>query len=312
MKERVIIAALAIAAVVGCSKDDGTFSGVMSGVEATFEASQIATRTTANTWENLDQVGIYMYQNGATDSSYSLARENVLYTSDASGNFKVGTSVTPIYYPQSDQVDFYAYYPHQATLAQDGYYTADITLQNTESGIDQGAVDFLTASLTEKGISSDALSFEFDHRLAMLTLVVTPKSSISTLKGVGVTLGEMNTQATFSTLTGELIASSAVSGSIEFLTVDNTTDAQDNVTKITATAIVLPEALGANAKVTFKFSETLSHSASFPTNTSFTAGMNHTYNVSVGYSDVSFEGESTINGWGSTTIDGIIDAEEDK
>lgn len=109
--KKLVLAAVAIAAMVSCDKNE-SFSDVSSDIEATFEASQIATKTLGNYWENNDQVGIYMYEAGETDNTYSLARENVLHTSDVSGNFVIGTGVTPIYYPQSDKVDFYAYYPY--------------------------------------------------------------------------------------------------------------------------------------------------------------------------------------------------------
>ncbi|MFR9649572.1 MAG: fimbrillin family protein, partial [Rikenellaceae bacterium] len=208
--KKIIIATFALVAMVGCTKEESVKIDTSSDVEATF-AAEIITRTSGNDWESADQVGIYMYESGTSDNTYSLARENVLHTSDASGNFTVYTGVSPIYYPQTDKVDFYAYYPYQAGIATT--YTADITAQNLSDGsFDQGAVDFVTASLTEKLKSEESLKFTFEHRLAMLTLVITPKESVPSLKDVEVSLGEINTQATFSVLTGALESSSGVMG----------------------------------------------------------------------------------------------------
>lgn len=318
--------------MVGCEKSE-TSVEMSSGIEAAFQASQIVTRTSGNSWEENDQVAIYMYQVGKTESSYSLARENVLYTADLSGDFTVAAGLSPIYYPQSDEVDFYAYYPYQAGIATT--YAADIAAQNLADGsFDQGAVDFMTASLEGQSKTGEAVGFEFDHRLAMLTIVVTHKTSITTLTGMEVTLSDINTQATFSTLTGEMIASGNVAGSIEFLTTETQTNSAGNVTEITATAIVLPEELGAEAKVTFTLSETESFTALFPDQTTFIAGKNHTYYITLG-TDVStgggsggsggsgggqgqedeilyFEGVGTINSWGSMVIDGVLDADEEE
>lgn len=326
-----LLLAAAVVAMVGCEKSETSIE-MSSGIEAAFQASQIVTRTSGNSWEDNDQVAIYMYQAGKTESSYSLARENVLYTADLSGDFTVAAGVTPIYYPQSDEVDFYAYYPYQAGIATT--YAADITAQNLADGsFDQGAVDFMTASLEGQSKTTEAVGFEFDHRLAMLTIVVTHKASITSLTGAEVTLSEINTQATFSTLTGEMIASGSVAGSIELLTAETKTDSASNATEITATAIILPEELDAEARVTFTLSETQSFTAMFPDDATFIAGKNHTYYITLG-TDVSsggstgggstggggsvedeilyFEGSGTITPWGSTVIDGVIDADETK
>ncbi len=311
--KKIIVATLAIAAMASCTKQESVEFDVSSDVVATFANAAIATRTSGNVWENTDEVGIFMYEADETDNTYPLAKENVLHTSDASGNFTVGTGLAPIYYPQTDVVDFYAYYPY-STLS--GWlYTADITGQNLEDGsFDQGAIDFMTAALTDKSKSETALKFTFEHRLSMLTFVITPKASVPSLKGVEVSLNDINTQATFSVLTGALEDSKDVKGAIKFLTSETETDTDGNVIKLTATAIVLPEVMNSAAKIKFKFSETLSHSASFPTAPTLEAGKNHTYNISVGYAEASFAGGSTITGWGESDLptDDIIDAEEDK
>ncbi len=299
--------------MAGCAKEASTLVEVSSQVAASFTASQISTRTSANTWEAGDQVGIFMYESGTTDGSYNLARENILHTSDLAGNFTVGTGLTKIYYPQSDKVDFYAYYPYQALTAA-GEYSASLTAQNLADGsFDQGAVDFLTASLTEKAKSDESLSFSFEHRLAMLTLIVTPQASISTLSGVEISLVDIETEATFSPLTGALSNTESATSNIEMLTQEGTADANGNIKELTASAIVLPTTLNSGAKVTLKFSDTLSHSASFPAGTTFEAGKNHTYNVSVGYNEVTFTSGSTIGTWGESTLpsDDTIYAEED-
>ncbi len=296
--KRIIIAALSIAAMFSCTKEEGISATPSSDVEVTFANAQIATRTSGNSWEEQDQVGIFMYETGKTDNTYSLVRENILYTSDKSGKFTVGTGIAPIYYPQEDKVDLYAYYPHDATLTTGWVTTIDIAGQNLADGsFDQGAVDFMTAKIEETDKSSDGESFEFDHRLSMLTFIITPKASISSLEGVKITLNNINTEASFSVLTGDIDTSAGdTTGSITLNGVASETDALGNVTEVTATAIVIPELLSSGAEIKFTFSD-FEHTAMFPVSPTFEVGKNHTYNISVGYEVPSF-GNSTIKDWG--------------
>lgn len=310
------IAALLITAVVSCTKEETPSVAVSSDTAVSFNA-QILSRTSGDDWEANDQIGIYMYEADQISlNDYALAKENVLYISDADGKFTVDTSNDPIYYPQTDKVDFYAYYPYQE-LDNDGYYEADITKQNLvdDPYFDQGAVDFMTATIEDATKSTTAESFTFYHKLSKLTLVITPKSSIASLSGLDVAITGINTQATFSPITGALIAAKAVTGSVNFYTTNTTTDVGGNVTKITATAIMLPEQISSEAKLTFKIGVTSSYTATFTTTPTFVAGKNHTYYISAGYSEASFapENGNSIEGWGENNdiSDIIIDAEMD-
>lgn len=320
--KRLALVAIAIVVVSGCAKEDSSASvDVSSDVAASFNNASISTRTSGSDWEADDLVGIYMYESSKTDDTYYLVKENVAYSSDESGSFTLSaTELEPIYYPQTDVVDFYAYYPYQAGVGSGTTYTADITAQNLADGsFDQGAVDFMTASLTEKSKSTESLSFEFSHKLSMITLVITPKSSVEAktgiLDGVVVKLEDINTQATFNTLTGDYIASKSLSGVVELLTENSETDGTD-VTKVTAVAIVLPETMPcATSKITFCFNDGTSHTALFPSDQTFEAGINYTYNISVGYQEASFNNTtnpSTITGWGNSdsVSSDTIDAEE--
>ncbi|MFI3319872.1 MAG: fimbrillin family protein [Rikenellaceae bacterium] len=307
--KRVIIAALALAAVVGCAKESVT-SGVSSDVVATFAGSEIGTRTTGNDWDGDENVGIYMFKEGETASSgYSLEKLNVNYTSDASGLFTVATDVTPIYYPQSQAVDFYAYYPYSADATTNDTYTLDLTAQNTGN---QGDVDFMTASLPNQSKQTTDISFAFDHKLAMVTLVILPNNSVADLKGLSATLTGTYSSVVANVITGGVtLPEPAVTGDINFATEDLETDADTGVvSKLQATAIVAPAALADGAKLSFSFESGQTFTASFPDGTTFGAGDNHTFNVSMGNLEATI-GVSTINGWDKSEndTDGVIDAE---
>ncbi len=304
--KRLTIAALAIAMVASCAKEESP-GDIASNTAVQFAQSQIVTRTIGSDWESLDEVGVYMYKASQTSvDNYALARENVHHISDDGGNF---TTSDLIYYPQSDMVDFYAYYPWESD--SDETYSINIAKQNVSEGVfDQGAVDFMTADITGQKKSTTALTFDFEHRLAMVTFVITHKASLTTLRGVEISIDGVNTTADFSKFTGLMDSSTtATPGSIDFETAETTIDANDNVTKLTATAILLPEQIGTSALITFKVSDTKSHTASFPVAASLSPGNNHTYNISIGYDMATF-GAATVTGWDVIPSTGALDAEE--
>ncbi len=291
---RLTIAALALVAMAGCEKESSV--DVASDVAVTFAASQIGTRASSD-WTGEEMLGIFMYEAGSTSKgTFELARENVLHTSDNTGTF---TTDSPIYYPQSGSVDLYAYYPYAGAEGDGTDYSLDLTKQNTASGgFDQAAVDFMTATpITGLTKNSGEVAFTLYHQLSQVTLVLTKQSSLTTLRGVEVSISDVNTAAVFSVIDGAM-GSSSTSGSILFMTEETAWDgavaADSNVTGLTATAILLPETISSSAVITFKVSDTVSYTATFPTTPTFEAGSNHTYNIEVGYLAASF---------GTTTID---------
>lgn len=303
---RGIIATLAIVAMVGCSKDNETthdvISDSISDVAVSFLHSNIATRTTGNEWDDDDEIGITMFRSGGMDLNYALSRFNAHYTTDSNGEFSTADDEEPIYYPQSDEVDFYAYYPYQEGVTTDNIYTVDLTLQNPSDGnFDQGAVDFITASIKGVTKSSDALSFSFDHMLSKLSFEITPDSTMSTLEDMVVTVTQIKTEGDFNALTGAYISSSNDVGSI-VLQVDSSTESNGDVTAMSVSAIVLPEAITADTKMTFKCKDGVIYPGHFATGTTFQAGKNHSYTVKINNGAALIE-ETTIDAWEASKND---------
>ncbi len=306
---RITIAALAIVAMVGCSKEDGSVD-VASDVAVSFVASQIGTRASSD-WAGGEQVGIFMYAAGETSKgSFDLSRENVLHESDDSGDF---STTYPIYYPQSSSVDFYAYCPYTGEEGDSSLnYTVDLTDQNPTGGFDHAAVDFMTASTKGKTKSDGAVTFTFYHELSMVTFVLEKGLSLETLRDVEVSIG-VNTVGVFSIVDGSM-SSSSTSGSIKFMTEETAWEDNDKVngavTELKATAILLPEKIIDEAVITFKVSDTESYTASFPVTPTFAAGYNHTYNIEVGYASAEFGSATIDQGWVDDNSSADLDAEE--
>ncbi len=312
--KRLVLSAFALAAMVGCAKDSETVAtDISSGVVATFAGAEIGTRTSGDTWEDGDDIGVYMFKENTLDVSYALAKQNVKYTTDGDGTLTYSDTTSPIYYPHTAAVDFYAYYPYVATEVSSGVFNIDMTAQNSgaDGAVDQGAVDFMTSMYSGATKSTDVVSFDFDHKMSMVTLVIVPNDNIESLRGLVVKLEDTDVVAQvdiFNNTQG--VAAGSTTGEILFKTFETTVE-DGYVTVLTATAIVIPGSVAETAIMTFAFEgaeET--YKAVFPTTTVFESGKNHTFNILAGYKGVTFA-TCTINEWGeSTTVTGeVIDTE---
>ncbi|MFI3267598.1 MAG: fimbrillin family protein [Rikenellaceae bacterium] len=295
--KRMIISALAIVAMVGCQEKIDTTTE-LSDVKAKFEGSYIDdTKTVGNSWENGDEVGVFMCDNGVTVTSLEA---NVGYSVDTYGTF---TEIDqPIYYPLEGKVDFYAYYPFQSDMSGTTYL-ADVTSQS-----DSGAIDLLTASIVNVDKASDAQSFVFGHALSMVVFNLNVEDNALSLEGLVVTLEGLNSKASFDVLSGEMIAGSA-SGSDNAITLETVESKVDeSVTAVTATAIVLPETTAAGAKLVFTFADGSSLSTKFDSQP-FVSGIRRTYNVVVGTGYVVFDSFG-ITPWGYEKDDTMYETEK--
>lgn len=295
--KRFFIVALAIVAMSSCNKTE-LYTETQEQIAAQFTSSEIATRTSGDSWIDGDRVGISMYSNG--DITTPLA-ENYEYSSDASGNFTEQRD--PIYYPASGTVDFYAYYPYQSVMS-DNIYLADISDQS-----DIGAIDFMIATLSDVSKSSLAQKLYFNHSLAMIELNVTLKKSLLTIEGAKVEIQGMNTTASIDILTGAIVeGTSDDAATLEMVTVEDDATAEGYVEALTATLIVLPETMGADVKLVFTLTsgEVLSASLS---GEEFVGGAITSYDVAVGYDEITFFG-STLEPWSEIEEDDKLVAQE--
>ncbi|MFI3320293.1 MAG: fimbrillin family protein [Rikenellaceae bacterium] len=312
--KRLVLSAFALATLVGCAKDSETVAtDISSGVVATFAGAEIVTRTSGDEWEDGDDIGVYMFKENSLDTSYALAKQNVKYTTDDIGTLTYSDTTSPIYYPHTAVVDFYAYYPYVATEVSSGVFNIDMTAQNSgaDGAVDQGAVDFMTSTCSGATKTTDVVSFDFDHKMSMVTLIIVPNDNIESLRGLVVKLVDTDVIAEVDVLKGaQGVAENSTKGEILFKTYE-TTVVDGYVTVLTATAIVIPGEVTDTAMMTFAFEgaeET--YKAVFPAKTAFESGMNHTFNILAGYKGVTFA-TCTINEWGeSTTVTGeVIDTE---
>ena len=249
-----------------------------AGIEATPKAPTYASGTS---WDPGDAIGIFMVENGTFD--ISLGAENKEYTTTAGdGDF---TAVAgDIYYPQSGDVDFIAYYPWQTGMDLTDPYEVDVSDQS-----DPEAIDLLWAMADNggSGYNSGGVAFAFSHMLTRIVLTAVNGDGLiaADLTGMTAKISGMNTKADFDLADGELDTPTDVAN----------IDLQHVAGKYEA--ILVPQSVVSDAmEVTFTLDNGAGEFVWKVPATTFEAGKEYTYTITLNRSgEITFTG--TINPW---------------
>lgn len=177
---------------------------------STAPETRVATDAAGNsTWEKDDPVGIFMVNHGAVTPVAGAA--NVAYQAAAAGaniSFVAAPGVTPLSFPTDEQVkvDFFAYYPYSASVA-DFIYPVNVADQSSPATLDllyakadNGGAGY-TKQHAREGWSVD---YVFDHQLVKLSLTLSLGSGLDGSSISAVRINGMNTTAKFNLSTGAL------------------------------------------------------------------------------------------------------------
>ncbi len=292
MKKFLIISAIFAAAILAASCNDKelevdeSFDG-----EVTFSSS-ISTRAIDSFWEVNDAIGVYMNETGGTLGALGVNAEYV--TESGNGNF---SSTDPLYYPESGNVDFLAYYPYVDKSSFNATsYGVDVSSQT-----DIAAIDLMVATATDVERSETAVKMNFEHKLASVVITVTVGDgwSLSDLVGTEIKLTGTDTEATYNLATDAI----KLGGSYDDITLNAAANGQS------AEGIVIPQTLD-NAK--FELTTASSGTFEFDVNTTkFEVGTQYSYEVMIDATGLTLI-NTTISSWkqeegllGSTGEDGV-------
>ncbi|MBC5614551.1 SUMF1/EgtB/PvdO family nonheme iron enzyme [Bacteroides hominis] len=299
----------------GCSRDDNFGPGGASDVAVSFTAGieQAAmpattaagvpqTRTTngGDSWLTTDAVGIFMLTAGGTlPGNIVSGTDNVRYAvTDASTGALSGG---PVYYPQSGNVDFVAYYPHGtvSTGAAAGTvnttdYTYNISLVGQTDAATQNTLDVLYARKANIAKSGTAVNLAFGHVLSKVTLNVKAgegiaQADIQNLAASAVVFGGMPVTATLALQDGRLTAGAV--GSFNPVKAATATAAYD----ATFTALVVPQNGTAGRTMVFTVGGK-TYTGPIPDTDAFRAGKHYIYPVTVSRTGV-IVGTPDISPW---------------
>jgi len=259
--------------IFGCNDDD-TVKGKFDGKPVRFNTEISGqTRASGTQWDNEDAIGIYMKKSGEALSTGSALAENKKHTTvGGNGEFVFATDADKIFFPETGNVDFIAYYPYQTPIT-DFKYPVNVGGSQTGKFKD---IDLLYSD-NETGInnSANSVNLQFAHKLATISLDVTEKGGKS-LSGMVVTIKGMKTRSSFSLVDGTFADdASSVANIIAVVTNVNGNTAN-------ADAIVLPVTGLTGAKIEFNIpSHGKTYEWDIPANQNYASGNRYTYEVEV-------------------------------
>ncbi len=286
---------------VGCSQDEGFADGGcrVAVVFNTSLAGQTAgplTKAAGTAWDTGDEVGIFMLTAGGTlpgnivDAGTAAAADNRLYTADASGVLSPPAG-NPIYYPQSGNVDFIAYYPHRTAPGTNPYiYKVDVSDQS-----DPAAIDLLYAKKPGVAKSQTAVPLVFEHQLSKLTIGVAKGTGMASVDftTMTVSIGGMPVTADFD-LNGGATPLTVTGGPAAFVPRIVTAGSLYD-------AILVPQTANAYASRTVVFTVGgAPYTWAIPAATAFEGGSHHTYTVTVNKTGLTVS-TGDITDWTGTT-----------
>ncbi len=273
----------------------GAVSGTGTGVPKT------RTTTGGDEWVQDDAAGIFMLTTGGDlTTPANVLANNVEYTatpgtSASDASFAPADADETIYYPQSGNVDFVAYYPYGGTGS--GEITADYTYKvSVADQSDPAAIDLLWAKATNVSKSGTAVALAFDHKMSSVMLNVKAGDGIDaadaqSLLAGAVVFNGMPVTAELALQDGTLTAGAAgVFSPLKAATAQGGADA-------TFSAILVPQPDGGTGRtVTFTVGGK-EYVWNIPDGDIFAAGNHYTYPVTIRKNGITV-GEPTITDWG--------------
>lgn len=271
------------------NEDDYSPNNQPQTVHFTSDVSYRVTTTKAanSSWENGDKVGVFMKSAGIdlADPSIVNGASNKIYRTSGNGIFEPESTAQTIYYPEDNaKVDFIAYYPYRADIAN-YIYKVDISDQSNPQ-----AIDLLYANnLVEASYNNPKSSLSFTHQLSTLNLNISIINNDIAINDLVVSMAGIKTLADFDLKDGTL---SADANSMETVNLKTSV----TTTSVSTQAILLPDEGGAGRTITFNLpSVGKNFKWSIPAETKLEKGRKYTYNIKLDGAGIVVEEEKI--GW---------------
>lgn len=286
MKKALILAVTAM--MIACSTETYEFVGTRSDVQVSF-SGQIQTRVTGDSWDALDEVGIFMFQAGQTLSNEVIVDDafnrKYVYSMDNAG-FEPDAGIDKMYYPVDGAVDFIAYYPF-GNIEDGGIYI------DTYNQVSQQELDLLYSNnLKNISATAEPQSLQFKHQLSKVLFTLTPGEGVGMedLSGLTLTIEGVKTQAFFSLADGTInIDAEAPVQDVKGLV----TESED---KIQVEAILIPQQC-AGLRIFIRLENGRTYVFSFSENSEWMTGNKYLYEVELSNSITEATLKSEIVGW---------------
>ena len=272
--------------VTACSNEDNVDNVNKGPVEARISANieSLATRAAGTAWTDGDAIGV-------TGTSGSQLYDNVqyVYSATTQPNFTLASGESPIYFQNTDDVTFTAYYPYaesvsttSASISKTISAADQSTTPDSETGFTpQSQIDYLYGTGTGGVGTNGEVNFTFNHKMSQLVLNFIVGDDVNLNDLANYTLQGLKMQGTFDTSDGE--ASADAEAQAADLTINAETGYYD-ATNHTSTLILFPQAATSATLCVSLGGQTYTATLNFPTASAvqgLESGYSYTYNVTV-------------------------------
>lgn len=273
-------------AFTACSNNE--IENLEEPVAAQFSASisdAIETRALGTLWDKGDVIGITASDNNDMAAKYT----NIQYTTaNGDGNF----TGTAIYFQNTGNVTFSAYYPFTGTAGTAAGTISSDTKVTNQAVDKQKNIDYLYASVEDKSYKEKTVAFQFDHKMSEITLTFKAGTDVDLDNITKYTISGLKMEGSFNTATGE---ATATANAAEDLTMSGSCLSGGE-------AAVDPVILYPQAATNVKLSITLDgqkYGCDLTIDGSvLKAGTNYTFTITVNKEKLTVD-KATINGWTS-------------
>ncbi len=243
----------------------------VSQAEVKITSSEIVSRAAGTEWWNDDEVGIFMIVDNDSESSVYNAR----YVNDgADGATAIFNAVNEkIYHPVDVTATYFAYYPYTNSLVNNKY-PIDTKTQADLSKIDLMVSDNEVVSYAN---SSSGVDLSFKHQLSNIKIEIIPGYGFirDNFDGIEAKLVGLVTEGSY-----DLMASSdQITPASTVSDIDLVVESQGSENQ-TIEAIIIPQS-GSGINLTFAVVNSGNYSAGIPQSTTFEAGKQYVYKVTI-------------------------------
>ena len=305
------ITTFAVIAFAACNQHENETTSPDSRKEVKFSSNIVqvdnpSTRATDITWAANDSIGIYMFEESATNVVEE--KSNIKYITAAGGTTGLFSpdDVTIFFPDNGDNVRFMSYYPYTADVTN-YVYKVDVSDQSVQPAIDL-LYSFDVDAKYSKATPDKKVPLSFDHKLTKININIKPGTGLEDddILNTIITFDGFNTQADFNLVSGVLSNPDAP----ETITLLKKGTAVVNYTA-SYESIVIPVADPSTTKIVFDLNNGIpgegKDSDLFTwtfTNDELKSGYEYVFNVTINRSGIVVE--AVINEWlsgGSDDVD---------
>lgn len=162
---RIFLAAMTMIAMAACNNDDEQmFTPAKGEIQLQFVHPSAQTRATDTSFENSDEIGVYVTTGDNALQLGGNAVNNELFTFNGTS----WTSPRKVYW-NAGMHNLYAYYPYSKTVNDvEDYQFSVQTDQSTAENYTKS--DFLWASVKDVAASNNAVKMQFNHKLSCVNV----------------------------------------------------------------------------------------------------------------------------------------------